>query len=140
VGATSIISSSSSSVSTRLSFEGVLGARLVTRPDLTAFALSSVKVQATVSDTQNLTVRGKGTVLLGSGSFLASSSALLHRHLHASSGLGFGDEDLSCLFEDAGAVFDSVVSLVEVTSDGCVVDLKKVISRVQHYCLVKKEG
>jgi hypothetical protein len=79
---------------------------------------------AIVSEPTKLTVRGKGTALLGSSSFLASSSALLHGHLHTACGFGFGDEDLGSLLEHASAVLNGIVRLVEVAGDGCVVDLE----------------
>jgi hypothetical protein len=81
---------------------------------------------------QKLTVGSRSGTLLGSTShLLASSGALLHGHLHASSGFSFGNEGLGRLLENASAVLDGVVGLVEVTGNGCVVDLKKMISMVK---------
>jgi hypothetical protein len=80
-------------------------------------------------ENQKLTVGGGSSALLGgSGGLLTTSGALLHVHVHTTSGLSFGDENLSSLLVDASAVLDGIKGLVEVTSNAEVVDLEKVIS------------
>ena len=78
------------------------------------------------------TVRSTGSAFLGSGSGLlaSASNTLLHVHVHTSSSFGFLDELLSSLLVDASAVLDGVKGLVEVASNGLVVNLEvKVISK-----------
>ena len=71
-----------------------------------------------------LTVRSGSTALLGSSSgLLASSSTLLHIHVHTSSSFGLGNENLGSLLVDASAVLDGIVGFVEVTGNGLTVDL-----------------
>jgi hypothetical protein len=90
----------------------------VMRPDLTAVITSVTEQVRSERQTKKLTVRSRSSTLLGSsGGLLATSGALLHVHIHATSGFGFGDEDLSSLLENAGTVLDGIKGLVEVAGN-----------------------
>lgn len=73
---------------------------------------------------QELTARGGSSALLGSsGGLLATSGALLHVHVHTTSGFGFCSESLGGLLVDAESLLYGIVGVVEETSYGLAVDL-----------------
>lgn len=66
------------------------------------------------SEELTLTVRSRSTAFHGgSSALLASSSALLHIHVHTASSLSLFDEFLTSLLVDAESLLDSIVGVVK---------------------------
>jgi hypothetical protein len=107
-----------------IELRGGLGSTLGDTARLDSYITSLCERKRRQGEESTPTVWSRGTALLGSSSaLLASSSTLLHVHVHASSSFGLGNENLGCLLVNTSAVLDGIVGFVEVTGNSLTVDL-----------------